>query len=336
MMMYFEQNPIIGISILVGVVFMVFAALLGFLLVRAHAKSRLGKRIAMASGGAVTGNDRARDQKKANQKRLLVQSKINEIEAAAKKKKADRVTIAQRLETAGMQIKARNFHIVSAVLGVVAFGAALVAGVGVVAALLAMTTMGLGAPRLYLSRKIKRRMKAFVDAFPDAVDVVVRGIQSGLPLGECMNIISTEAQPPVSHEFRDIMESMRLGLPLAEAMERATKRIPVPEFRFFGIVLSIQAETGGNLAETLSNLSGILRARKKMKGKVLAMAAEARTTAMVIGCLPFLMGMLLFVTSPDYITVLFTDALGQIMIAAGITSMAIGVLVMSKMVNFKI
>jgi len=184
--------------------------------------------------------------------------------------------------------------------------------------------------------KIKRRMKAFIDVFPDAVDVIVRGIQSGLPLGECMNIICTESQPPVSEEFRDIMESMRLGLPLDEAMERAVKRIPVPEFRFFGIVLSIQAETGGNLAETLGNLSDILRSRKKMKGKVLAMASEARTTAMVIGCLPFLMGLLLYVTSPDYITVLFTDALGQIMIGAGIVSMVIGTLVMAKMVNFKI
>ncbi len=336
MMTFFEQNPIIVLSIVAGAIFTLFTALLIFLLVRAHAKSKIGKRIALASGSAVTGNDRAQDQKKAAQKRLLVQSKINEIEAAAKKKKADRVTIAQRLETAGSGLSARTFHIVSGALGAAAFVGVLFFGLGIVAAILAAVGTGLGAPRLYLSMKIKRRMKAFIDVFPDAVDVIVRGIQSGLPLGECMNIICTESQPPVSEEFRDIMESMRLGLPLDEAMERAVKRIPVPEFRFFGIVLSIQAETGGNLAETLGNLSDILRSRKKMKGKVLAMASEARTTAMVIGCLPFLMGLLLYVTSPDYITVLFTDALGQIMIGAGIVSMVIGTLVMAKMVNFKI
>ncbi|NQV20523.1 MAG: type II secretion system F family protein [Rhodospirillales bacterium] len=335
MLEYFDQNPVIALSIMAAVVFGFFAALLGFLLVRAHTKSRLGKRIAMAAGAA-PGEDRSVDKKKAAQKRMLVQSKINEIEAAAKKKKVDRPGIKQRLETAGMQTSARSFHVTSAILAAVTFVSVYLADMGLMTALMAAVAFGLGGPRLYLSTRAKRRMKAFVDAFPDAVDVVVRGIQSGLPLGECMNIISTEAQPPVCDEFRDIMESMRLGLTLNEAMDRAVKRVVVPEFRFFGIVLSIQAETGGNLAETLGNLSDILRSRKKMKGKVLAMASEARTTAMVIGCLPFLMGLLLFVTSPDYITVLFTDALGQIMIGAGIVSMVIGTLVMSKMVNFKI
>lgn len=335
MMAFFDQNPVIALSVLAAVVFTFFAVLLGVLIVRARAKSRMSKRIAQAVGVALSDNG-SRENKKSAQKRLLVQSKINEIETAAKKKKVDRPNMRQRLETAGMRTTAKSFHVTSAIIAAVTAITIFLAGMGVLSALLGAVALGFGGPRLYLSMRTNRRMKAFVNAFPDAVDVVVRGIQSGLPLGECMNIIGTEAQPPVSEEFRDIMESMRLGLPLNEALERAVKRIPVPEFRFFGIVLSIQAETGGNLAETLGNLSNILRARKKMKGKVLAMASEARTTAMVIGCLPFLMGLLLFATSPEYISVLFTDALGQILIAAGLVSMGIGTLVMSKMVNFKI
>jgi len=333
---FFDQNMIAAISLVVGATFAIMAVVVGLVLTRAHAKSLMGKRIAMATGGGISFDNSGRDKKKAAQKRLLVQSKINEIEAAAKKKKVDRPDIGRRLEMAGMSMSAKTFHLISLALALSAFGGVILAGFGIISGLLATVTVGFGLPRLYLSRKIKRRMKTFIDAFPDAVDVIVRGIQSGLPLGECMIVVGNEARPPVSEEFKEIMEGMRLGLSLSEAMERAVKRITVAEFRFFSIVLTIQSETGGNLAETLQNLSDVLRSRKKMKAKVIAMASEARTTAMVIGCLPFLMGTLLFVTSPDYITVLFTDALGQIMIGAGIASMTIGTLVMAKMVDFKI
>jgi tight adherence protein B len=336
MLEYIDQNPILAVSLLVGAAFALLAAVMGVVLTRAHKKSRMGKRIAMATSTVTPGAAGGADKKKAAQKRLQVQSKINEIEAAAKKKKVDRPDIARRLEMAGADMSARVFHIISAGLAVTALVVTFLTGFGLLSSLMAAVTVGFGIPRFLLSRKTKRRMKGFVDAFPDAVDVIVRGIQSGLPLGECMVVVGNEGRPPVSDEFRNIMESMRLGLSLAEAMERAVRRIAVQEFRFFAIVLTIQSETGGNLAETLQNLSNILRARKKMKGKVLAMAAEARTTAMVIGCLPFMMGALLYVTSPDYITILFTDSLGQILIGAGIVSMTIGTMVMSKMVNFKI
>lgn len=336
MLEYIDQNPILAVSLLVGTAFALLAVIMGIVLTRAHTKSRMGKRIAMATSTAVPGTAGGVDKKKAAQKRLQVQSKINEIEAAAKKKKVDRPDMARRLEMAGMQMSAKVFHIVSAGLAITALVVVFLGGFGLLSSLLAAVTVGFGVPRLVVSRKTKRRMKAFIDAFPDAVDVIVRGIQSGLPLGECMIVVGNESRPPVNDEFRNIMESMRLGLSLPEAMERAVRRIGVQEFRFFAIVLTIQSETGGNLAETLQNLSNILRARKKMKGKVLAMAAEARTTAMVIGCLPFLMGALLYVTSPDYISVLFTDSLGQILMAAGVVSMTIGTMVMTKMVNFKI
>jgi len=187
-----------------------------------------------------------------------------------------------------------------------------------------------------LSYKAGQRKKRFVENFAESVDIIVRGIRSGLPLGECLNIIAREAPDPINIEFRHIIEATRLGLPLPEALERGAERVGVPEFKFFSIVLAIQQETGGNLAETLSNLSGVLRARKAMKDKVKAMSAEARTTAMIIGSLPFAMGLLLYITSPKYLMVLFSSSGGHVSMVAGVISMITGSAIMAKMINFKI
>jgi tight adherence protein B len=177
-------------------------------------------------------------------------------------------------------------------------------------------------------------MKKFVNEFPNAMDVVVRGVKSGLPLGDCIRIIATEAAEPVRSEFRHIIESQSLGLGIAEACERLYQRVPITEANFFGIVISIQQKAGGNLAETLANFSRVIRERRKMQGKIKAMSSEAKASAAIIACLPFTVAILVYLSSPDYITLLWTTFHGKItMLMAGIW-MLVGVMVMRKMIRF--
>jgi tight adherence protein B len=193
---------------------------------------------------------------------------------------------------------------------------------------------GLGAPRWFLSYLTKSRIKKFINEFPNAMDVVVRGVKSGLPLGDCIRIIANEAAEPVRSEFRYIIESQALGLSVGEACERLYQRVPVTEANFFGIVIQIQQKSGGNLAETLANFSRVIRERRKMQGKIKAMSAEAKASAAIIACLPFTVAILVYFSSPDYISLLWKTFHGKFtMLIAGFW-MTVGTLVMRKMIRF--
>jgi tight adherence protein B len=315
------------VSLLMGTVMLAVG-----LVMRNRAQARFRRRLQRYTKAQSAATPAGR---KGQQRRLLIQGKLDELEEGHKRQ-TERVTLRQRFEMAGVRLTERQFYIGSAVLGVVGFAVPLLGKVSLPAALLFGVAMGLGMPRFILGHLASRRRNKFIDGVADAVDIIVRGIRSGLPLGECLNIIGRESPEPIAGEFRMIMESTRLGLNLTESMERAVKRMPVPEFKFFAIVLTIQQETGGNLAETLANLSGILRDRKQMKDKVKAMSAEARTTATIIGSLPFIMAGILYLTSPKYITLLFTSSQGQVMMLGGAMMMVIGIVVMAKMIAFKI
>ncbi len=191
-----------------------------------------------------------------------------------------------------------------------------------------------GLPRWMLSFLKKRREAKFLDAFPDAVDIIVRGVKAGLPLLDCLKMITIEAPEPLKSEFRAIVETQAIGMPLGEACGKLYEHMPVPEANFFGIVVSIQQRAGGNLAEALGNLSRVLRDRKKMKAKIQAMSQEAKASAGIIGALPLAVMTLVYVTSPDYISLLWTEPLGRVMLAASVVWMSMGVLVMKKMINF--
>ena len=182
----------------------------------------------------------------------------------------------------------------------------------------------------------KRRQKKFTNQFADGLDVICRGIQSGLPLGECLNIIARESPDPLGNEFRLITERQKLGMMLEEALEKAYERIPTSDLRFFAIVLAIQQQTGGSLAETLTNLSTVLRDRRKMPAKVKAITSEARATAMIIGALPFVIGGLLYIIRPDYIGTLFDDPLGHALLVGGAVMMSLGVFIMKQMITFEV
>ena len=193
---------------------------------------------------------------------------------------------------------------------------------------------GMGLPNWILGRLKKRRLQKFIDAFPDAVDIIIRGVRAGLPLGDCLRVIASEAPEPVRSEFRMIVESSAMGMQLGEAVEKLYERVPVNEANFFGILISIQSKAGGNLSEALSNLSRVLRERKKMAQKVNAMSQEAKVSAGIIGALPFFVTGALYLTSPAYVSLLWTNPTGRMIMLGCLVWMFFGVMTMKKMINF--
>jgi tight adherence protein B len=191
-----------------------------------------------------------------------------------------------------------------------------------------------GLPRWYINFRRKRRFKKFLNEFANATDVIVRGVKAGLPLNDCIKIIANESAEPVKSEFRAIMETQAMGVPLPDAVAKLPERIPVPEASFFAIVIAIQARAGGNLAEALGNLSRVLRDRKRMQGKIVAMSQEAKASAAIIGALPVIVMVLVYITSPAYIMLLFITQIGNVILGCAAIWMALGVIVMRKMINF--
>jgi tight adherence protein B len=274
----------------------------------------------------------ARQTRSAPKARRDIEGTLKEIEERAKKKK--RVPLPIRIEQAGLNWSKRRFIMTGAALGLAAFLLATIAGLGLVAGLGFAFAASCGIPFWLLSFFKKRRESKFLYNFPDAVDVIVRGIKAGLPLLDSLKLIANESEEPIRSEFRGIIETQTVGIPLGEACLKLYERMPVAEANFFGIVVSIQQRAGGNLSETLGNLSRVLRDRKKMKAKIQAMSMEAKASASIIGALPLIVMTLVYLTSPHYIELLWTQPLGRVMLACSGTWMAIGVFVMKKMINF--
>ena len=242
-----------------------------------------------------------------------------------------------RLQATGFQINIGQY-----VLGNLVVMAVIAAGLHLGLALswgssgLAGFGLGLALPHFLVGFLGKRRSKKFIDNFPEAIDLIVRGLKSGLPTQEGIKVVAAEMGDPIGTEFREIADSLKLGKTLDDALWDAAKRLDIPEFKFFVISLSVQRETGGNLAETLENLGTILRARRQMKVKVKAMSSEAKASAIIIGSLPFIMFLIIFLMNPGYASQLFTDSRGVIMVIAGLLSIGIGIGVMAKMIRFEI
>jgi tight adherence protein B len=223
----------------------------------------------------------------------------------------------------------------SAVLGVTLFIVAYVIkhivlldlGVGLVAAF--------GIPRWIVGFLAKRRLKKFTELFSDAIDVIVRGIRSGLPVHDCLKIIGRESPEPLGSEFTRLVENIGMGMTTDQALEQMYGRLPTSELRFFTIVMAIQQKTGGNLAEALNNLSQVLRSRKLMREKIKALSSEAVASASIIGVMPPAVVILIMITSPAYMSILFNDPRGQLTFLGGCLWMALGIFVMRKMINFK-
>jgi len=265
-------------------------------------------------------------------RREQVEGTLKDIELRQRTTK--RVPLAISITQAGLSWSTRRFLLTAGALGIGAFLLVLPTGAGLLAAIGFAFAAGGGLPLWLLSFLKKRREARFLDVFPDAVDVIVRGIKAGLPLLDNFKVIAADAEEPVRSEFRTIIETQTVGLPLGEACLKLYERMPVAEANFFGIVISVHQRAGGNLSEALSNLSRVLRDRKRMKAKIQAMSMEAKASATIIGALPIAVMALVYFTSPQYIELLWTTSMGHVMLAGSVLWMATGILVMRKMINF--
>jgi len=203
-------------------------------------------------------------------------------------------------------------------------------------AIFAGILVGVILPHLIINGMINKRIKSFISLFPDALDLMVRGLRSGLPITETLSVVCQEVDDPIGGEFKLVTDQIKLGKNLDEALERTVRRIDAPEFKFFVISLAIQRETGGNLAETLSKLSDLLRRRQQMKLKIKAMASEGKASAYIVGALPFVMFFMLLMINYDYTSVLFTDTRGIYAALGGLGWMSIGAFIMKQMISFEI
>jgi tight adherence protein B len=265
-------------------------------------------------------------------RREQVEGTLKELEG--RQKKAKSVPLSVRITQAGLDWSKRRFMITAAALGIFAFLLCLMIDAGLIAALAMGFAAACGLPLWFLRYLKKRREAKFLAHFPDAVDVIVRGIKAGLPLLESLRVITVDGTEPVKSEFRAIVETQAIGMPIGEACAKLYDRVPLAEANFFGIVIAIQQKAGGNLSEALGNLSKVLRERKKMKAKIQAMSMEAKASASIIACLPLAVMTLVYITSPEYIELLWTHPTGRVMLAASAMWMGTGVMVMRKMINF--
>ncbi|SMD09843.1 type II secretion system F family protein [Rhizobium sp. RU36D] len=281
----------------------------------------------------------ARDRvQEVSKRRKSVQDSLKELESKQQEKsrKNAATTMKAKLSQAGLSLSPARFYLFSAVFGLVMAAFSFIFGLPLVAVAGIGFVMAIGLPRWFVGFLISRRQTAFLNEFPNSLDVMVRSIKSGLPLNDAIRLIAADGQEPVKSEFKRVLESQQVGLSIPEACQRMLITMPLPEINFFSIVIAIQSQAGGNLSEALGNLSRVLRDRKKMKAKVQALSMEAKASAVIIGALPFIVALLVFLTSPGYIMVLFTDPRGHLIMAVSGVWMTIGILVMRNMINFDI
>jgi len=274
----------------------------------------------------------------AARRRRSVQESLKEMEAKEKAKASQRKSppLSLRIQQAGLTWTKSTFWLFGAGAGVAFFTLALYLGAPLIACVGFAVAGVLGFPYWFVNFRRKRRFKAFIAEFPNSVDVIVRGVKAGLPLNDCLRIIGAESQEPVRTEFRMISERQTMGLTTSEAINGLTERVPLPEANFFAIAITIQQQAGGNLSEALGNLSKVLRERAKMRGKIKAMSTEAKASAWIIGSLPIIVMLLVYMTNPEYIMLLFTESVGNVILIASAFWMSIGVFVMKRMINFEI
>jgi tight adherence protein B len=267
------------------------------------------------------------------QRRKQIQAQLKEAERTKRK---NSVTLEARLRHADLTLSVQTFWVISLAVGLGFALVPILIGQKPLIALGVGFCAGLGLPRWVVGFLAAKRKKKFTAEFADAVDIIVRGVKSGLPVHDCLKIIAKECAPPLAPEFRRLVENLAMGLTMDQALEKMYERMPTPELRFFAIVMNIQQKAGGNLAEALGNLSQVLRSRKLMREKIKAMSSEATASAGIIGSLPPGVMMIVYLTTPAYMSQLFTDSRGNLMLLGSAFWMSMGIFVMKKMISFKI
>lgn len=307
---------------------------------RARFERRLAT-VAGDAGGGLLGRDPKGAVRAGGMRRRDIEAKLKQAEAIREKQSGYK--LREQLVQAGISITPQRYYLYSAIGGF----AVMLIGIftivpnpfsmaGAIVGFMGAIVGGLGLPRFFLNYRIKRRVGKFIEIFPEAIDMIVRSVRTGMTVGESLLVVSREISDPLGMEFRSITEGIQMGMTLDDCLGRLVSRVPSTEVRFFAIVLVTQQTTGGNLAETLSKLSEILRGRKKMRDKIDALSSEAKTSAAIIGSLPFAVGTMLSFVATDYILLLFTTDAGNWMLVIGAGIMSVGILVMRQMINFDI
>lgn len=313
-----------------GIAFTVFAG-------RLSSSKGYDERFASIAGAAASAKVSTSGGNDGSRRKRSVEATLKEAEEkhkAALASKTDRPSLVQRMRQADLSWSKTTYFAISFGVGIATLTLCMIFGFAWYASLGFGVAAGLLLPHLYVGFKRGRRLAKFGDLFPSAVDVVVRGVKSGLPLPDCLRIIATEIEEPVRSEFKTVVEDQTIGVPIDEALKRLVERVPLSETNFFAIVIGVQARTGGSLAEALGNLSKVLRERKKMAAKIQSMSQEAKTSGTIIGAMPVLVGLMVYFSSPDFISVLGTTTMGNIVLVGCAVWMLLGILVMKKMINF--
>jgi tight adherence protein B len=271
----------------------------------------------------------------AAQRKKNMQTLLKDIEAKQVENKK-KLTMRRRLDQAGLsETSVRTYWTASALLALFVAASCFLGGQSPLVILGASFAAGFGLPRWVLGFLKARREKKFTDDFANAIDVIVRSVKSGLPTNDALRMVASEFRDPLGGEFKLLCESMKVGVTLEQAMKRMYENMPTTEVGFFSIVMTIQQKSGGNLSEALGNLAGVLRDRKRLQGKVKAMSSEAKASAMIIGSLPPGVMGLVYLTTPNYMAPLFSEKVGNLLLAGCVLWMSIGIFVMRKMINFK-
>lgn len=266
-----------------------------------------------------------------NRRKDLQQTLKNQTAALNQKK---RLSLKQKLFQAGMTVKPAAFIRNSVIFGLLTCAVLVVVQVPIYFAPVFAVAAGYLLPRMYVNRKRRKYQDKFLDELPNAVEAIVRGVKTGLPLNDSIRVVAKDAKEPVKSEFARVLDQQSVGMSMTEAVTVLLDRVPLPEVNFFVVVITVQQQAGGNLSEALGNLAKVLRNRKKMKQKIKAMSSEAKASAGIIGSLPFVVGILVSLTSPTYLAPLFVTSLGNVFLGIGIAMLSAGIFVMSKMVKF--
>jgi tight adherence protein B len=324
------MTPMMWTILFGGLVFLAVAGL-GFAFA-GNGQEKQAKRVKAISEGT---RNRAVDQNVVRKKQIADSMKVlRDREAAIRRNRTVDKSIDARLKRAGLNFTPLVFWTGSAALAVVAAVLVILAGFEYYVAAGAAFAAGLGIPRWFLGVAISMRQKKFVMQFADGIDVIVRGVKSGLPLVECLKVIARESPQPLAGEFERVVDALAMGVTLDQALNKMYQRTPIQEVNFFNIVLAIQAKAGGNLSEALGNLSTVLRSRKLMREKIKALSSEAKASAFIIGSLPIIVIFLVYMTTPDYIMLLFITDMGNLILPIAAGLMSTGIYIMRSMINF--
>jgi tight adherence protein B len=319
--------------ILLAVLGFVAIAAAGFALIPVFAgSSRADKRIKALQGDIAANRREANAARSRDTRRKEIQQTLKQ-QTDLLEKRRKRVPLQDQIFQAGMTIKREAFIRNQVILGVFVFVVLFLVSEWYYAAIFGAAA-GYLLPKMYLKRRRKSYQNKFLDELPNAVEAIVRGVKSGLPLNDSMRVVAKEVKEPVKSEFQRVLDQQAVGKSMTEAVQILFDRVPLPEVNFFVVVITVQQQAGGNLSEALGNLSKVLRNRKKMKAKIKAMSSEAKASAGIIGSLPFIVALLVTLTTPTYLLPLITDPTGQLMLGIAAVLMTIGVFIMKKMVEF--